>query len=279
METNLNGFLKLNVFPSGRRLFAQRQVAKVALGLEFTQLVEHLAEAIAHDQRTRTLEKIWAGHNARRGIDVRGVDIRLDQTLNALRDGAMAQAKGAHQSDPVVAQVDGFIAQLFPAGVHAITSLPYLDELATVEVIVARLQGRLAPVVVDLGLERPTRRLAALTEEYRAALEAGDTHDFDTVCAARTRGQTYLLETVALIVGRFYRNDDPVHAARRDVLLRPIVEQNNAIRDYLNARRTIRDIDPETGQLEYDDADSEAGPVQSGPDATVPSIPGAISAA
>lgn len=63
-----------------------------------------------------------------------------------------------------------------------------------------------------------------------------------------------------MILGMFYKSDDTQHQAARRTLLAPIVEQNEAVRAYLRARRQVRDVDPDTGDL--DDAPVDA-PVDS----------------
>jgi hypothetical protein len=55
------------------------------------------------------------------------------------------------------------------------------------------------------------------------------------------------LGALAMILGRHWR-ETPEDALARSTLLRPIVEQNEAIRSYLRSRRPIRDVDPATGE-------------------------------
>jgi hypothetical protein len=58
-----------------------------------------------------------------------------------------------------------------------------------------------------------------------------------------------MLQAVAIILGK-YPSDNDADLAARGKLLAPIFRQNDAIRDYLRARRPIVDINPETGEPE-----------------------------
>lgn len=177
------------------------------------------------------------------------IDALVDRTLTAIRDHAQSQAAGAAPDDPIHATVAFFLKEIFPAGVQEVTVLPFVEELAAVEPILGLLQGKdLTPTVEELGLQRLVKRLAALAVQYRAALEAPapETLAFGKVKAARAEGQERLLQAVALIVGKHYRSTPADVAARAD-LLGPILEQNEAIGASMRARRTVEDVDPETG--------------------------------
>lgn len=165
----------------------------------------------------------------------------------------MAQATGADPGDTIGTTVETFLREIFPVGVQDVTKLTFVDELSAVDAIVAKLKGKLAPQVVELGLGRLTERLAKLAVEYRAAMEAPESEalSYGSVRAARAQGHDYLLQAVALILGRYYRNTKADVAARQS-LLGPILKQNEAIRQYLRARRAVEDVNPETGQVDPD---------------------------
>ncbi len=58
-----------------------------------------------------------------------------------------------------------------------------------------------------------------------------------------------MLQAVAIILGK-YPSDNDADLAARGKLLAPIFRQNDAIRDYLRARRPVVDINPDTGEPE-----------------------------
>lgn len=249
----LKQFITVLELSTGRRLFALLRVLRVALTLGLPQLVQLLEQAIAHDRQTHRLDLRWyATRESRPSTSIVSLDARVDRAIKALRDGAVAQAEGAAAGDPVHQLVAAFLAEVLPVGVYAITSLPYVEQLNALEDIVENLGGSLAPMVAELGLGRQADRLSELLPQYRDAVNgAADGNgavEFTTVRAARQRGQHYLHEVIAMILGLYYRADDPEHQDARAQLLGPIVAQNEAVRTYLRARRSVRDVDPETGE-------------------------------
>jgi hypothetical protein len=254
MDAALGSLLNFYSFSTGRRIFALQQVQKIASDTGFKELDAHITPALKHDAKTREIELQWSRIPvaAPRGqAETQRVDALTDRTLTAIRDTAMAQATSADPDDPIGTTVDTFLQEIFPLGVQDVTKMLYVDELSAVDAIVVKLKGKLAPQVVELGLSRLADRLAKLAVEYRAAMEAPESEalSFGTVRAARAQGQEYLLQAVALILGRYYRNTKADVAARQS-LLSPILKQNDAIRQYLRVRRAVEDVNPETGQVD-----------------------------
>jgi hypothetical protein len=219
---------------------------------------------LQHEDGVRVLDWQWEASKQQETYDpIKELDGLLDQTVTAVRDGALSQAKGARPDDDIVAEVNDFLGQVFPAGVQAITHVPYVEELDKVETMLVMLRGELASTVVDFGLSRQVERLAELVIEYRAALESRpERMRFDVVREARATGQNYLLAIVAMIVSKYWNDRDPEHMSARAALLAPIMEQHEAVRAYVSARRAVRDIDPDTGAVlgepELDQADEVA---------------------
>jgi hypothetical protein len=247
----LTEWIRTYALSSGRRIFALTKSRSAAELLGQPTLVQHIDEALVHDHQTRDLDMRWTGQRV--GIlsapIVAPLDARVDHVIAAVRDVAEAQAKGAAPNAPIHKVVKEFLAAALPAGVYAVTSLPHVEQVAAVERIVAALQGPLASKVTELNLQRQVDVLSELLPEYRTAVQNAATGrlEFASVREARTRGQRYLVEIIARILGTFYRSDDPAHAAARKALLGPIAEQTEAVRAILRARRTPRDVDPVTG--------------------------------
>lgn len=257
MAVDLASLFNLYQLSTGRRIFAMQQVHKIAKKRKLSDLEAHVVAAIKHDRQTRKLDAQWQtqGSRPKSQGDASRVDPLVDRTLTALRDGAAAQAEGAAPDDEIIAKVDAFLTELFPLGVAAVTQLSYVDELSAVDEIVAKLKGDLAPLVKELGLTRQATRLTKLAIDYRAALEAPapPALDFGSVRAARAEGQSLMLQTVAMIVGMFPKNS-PEHVQGRTELLTPILKQNEAVGQYLRSRRTVEDVNPETGEVETEAA-------------------------
>jgi hypothetical protein len=256
MDSSLATLLPLYAFSTGRRLFAFRQLLALTQSptYAFPTLETHLTAALAHDNVTRDLERRYATTPAPspNGIsEAKRVDILVDRTLSAIRDAAVAQATGADEGDPIIATSEKFVRTIFPRGVNDMTSLAFIDELAAVEGIVKAFQGELAPIVVELGLTRLAERLTKLAVEYHTVLNAPDPEvvRFGDLRAARAQGQHYLLQSVAQIVGKHWR-DTAEDVTSRAALMAPILKQNEAIRQSLRAHRAPEEIDPITGEVD-----------------------------
>ncbi|MBK9261892.1 MAG: hypothetical protein IPM54_19070 [Polyangiaceae bacterium] len=169
--------------------------------------------------------------------------------MDFIRDHVVAQAAGAPESDPIHTAVAAFLKKVFPIGVHAITTLPYVEELEAVGAIVRSFADELAPAVQELSLQRHATRLANLAADYRKALEAPPPSllDWGRIRAARAEGQGLLLETVAIILGKRHGRSADATAARLQ-WLGPILQQNAAIGASFKGRRTPTDVNPDTGE-------------------------------
>jgi hypothetical protein len=78
---------------------------------------------------------------------------------------------------------------------------------------------------------------------------------FEEVRKARARGQDYMLSAAALILGKYYESTPEAGRARGE-LMASIMEQHEIVHAYLRARRKVRDIDPDTGEI-TDEVDLE----------------------
>ncbi len=270
MDISLGSLIHLHVFPTGRRLWAMHQLKERAAERGLSDLAAHADRAVEHDRWTRDLDARWAARQLQQGQGedpAQRVDVLVDRTLLALRDAAECQAAVARPGDGTAEKVKVFLRELFPMGVAAVASMTYGEELAAVESIVGKLRGGLAPLVAELGVGRHAERLAELVGEYRGALAGprGEPLDFGQVRAARARGQELLLQAVAMILGRCPLST-PEHLALRTALLGPVLEQNEAIRQYFRARRMVEDVDPDTGEV-------DAGAPPSLPATALPPLP------
>ena len=251
MNSELESLFKIHIFTTGRFLFAMRQTQKLATQHGFTELAQHCEASIAHGVATIALERRWDDDSKKSDSNpaAQKIDVLVDRVLGAIRDGAEAQAQGAPEGDPIHEQVKTFVKRVFPSGVHAVTSLAYVEELAVVEAIVGLLKGELASTVGELGLTTLASRLATLAVQYSDALEAPPPSliSWGHVRAARAESQGLLVEALSLLVGKYHKRT-PEGVAERGEMLAPIMKQNEAIAAFLRARRAVADVDPETGE-------------------------------
>src|SRR5262245_43692903 len=241
MDASLSSLFNLYTFSTDRRLFALHHVHKLAKDMGFPELETHAAMAIKHDKKTLELDRQWSATSStalkptttkitKKQTEAQRIDALVDRTLTSIRDAAVAQADGADPDDDIADKVQAFLKDIFPAGLQAVTTLPFVDEVSSGDNIVAKHKGKHAAAVTSLGLARRAHRLAKLAVEYRAAQEAPAPPelDFGTVRAARAHGEDHLLQAVAQIVGKYYGTSEE-HASARSTLLAPILKQNEAI--------------------------------------------------
>ena len=127
-------------------------------------------------------------------------------------------------------------------------------------------------MVKDLGLGRLVKRLAELAVVYRASqlVQPEGALAFNNVRVARIKGQDLLLEAIAIVLGKHHSSSPDDVAARND-LLGPILDQNDAIGAALKGRRSVVDVNPDTGAT---DPSMPAPPEAPG----APTAPGAVGA-
>lgn len=177
------------------------------------------------------------------------IDVKLDRAIVKLRDALQAHAGSGDIDEPEPALARKMLDACFPRGVQALTQTTHVEEFSLVDALLGEIKKHHAESVKQLGLGAFVQRVGKLNEEYRAAQHASPPAavDFSQVRAARQRGQEFLLEVVAMIMGRFLL-PTTAHVAARQALLGPLLRQNEAIRAYLRSRRAMPDVDPETGE-------------------------------
>jgi hypothetical protein len=268
MEPTLQGLIQLSVTTPGRRIVALRKMRDVARDMGLSALVERIDEAIESDLEERQIETLWLAIRNRtrvHGAEMPGLDSLADRLVKAIHDNAASQVLGAEAA--FAARVARFIEAILPAGVYAITSLPYAEQAAALEVMVRKLTGELAADVEDFGLTRLVERLVTVSLQYRKALHVERPIRFADVQEARRRGMGNVLEIAAMVLGKFCRLDVPAHDEARRKLLGPMVEQHEAICAYRRGRRALQDIDPDTGEPDLEGIDDTPAAELSAPDA------------
>jgi hypothetical protein len=252
--------IQLSVTTPGRRIVALRKVREVARDMGLSALVERIDAAIEYDLEAREIETLWLAIRTRTRVhaaEMPELDALADRLVAAIHDNASSQALGAEAA--FAARVDRFIEAIFPAGVYAITSLPYAEQAAALEVMVRELTGAFVSDVDDFGLTRLVERLASVSVQYRNSLHVQRPIQFADVQETRHRGMGNMLEIAAMVLGKFHRIDVPAHEEARRKLLGPMVEQHEAACAYRRGRRALHDIDPDTGEADAEGVDD--GPV------------------
>jgi hypothetical protein len=251
MQGDFTELINLYLFPTGRRIHAQRQVLEIAAEREITMLVRQLEANIAADCATRELELQWAGHDSRKHAPGEpAVDADLDRALSALSETTNAKLVAFGLKSDVGQAALRLRQRVFPMGVQAITALTYVEEHETVSTILGLLGpgGELADQVKTLRVEDLVEQIGEVNQRYGKLLSTGNVRDvtYDKIRKAQAEGQRNLLRVVAWILGHYQDDDRDLEA--RLTLLGPIVREQEAIRVHRRNRRRPTDVDPETGE-------------------------------
>lgn len=228
-------------------LYNQIQPEVDARGL--ARVSAYIERARAHDVACAESEALWYSQisRGRYAADMADLDPLADRLLFGVQNVALGHQSGLSAGHSLAARIDRFLAELFPAGVAAITRLPYVEQAVALERCVDRLHGPLAPMVTEMAIQSLVDRLAEITVAYRASVDAGHGRvPFTNVRAARERGHLFLLEIVAMIVSEYHDADDPDQVAARAELLAPVAEQLAIARAQNRALRGDSDTVPGT---------------------------------
>ncbi|MCG8425301.1 MAG: hypothetical protein MJE77_46065 [Proteobacteria bacterium] len=263
----LRRFISVLLLSSGQRFLIYSRMRPRAEALNHAILVQHIARGSQHERATRKLENQWSAKNKRSTyVDaVAKIDQLVDNLLSGIRDIISGHRKGLPAHHDTVRQADAFLTEIFPFGVYAITSLPYVDEVMAVEVLVDKMQGELAPLVEHFGLQSKLAQLAELVAEYRRLVDLGrEDVEFTQVRKSRNRGQQILREVVAIVLGTYFDSQDDDHVAAREHLLEPLIEELDAQHSRLRVQRRTKNGEPDgdteiEAEIELDD-DTEIEP-------------------
>lgn len=250
---NLQTLIPLLNLTSGRRISVLNQMHTMALNMNQPVLVERIERSIAHDTQTRAYDNQWA-EPTRRSLytpEVSAIDRHVDIGVTAVRDLTEVQVRGLPENHPLAVEARAMLRDILPAGVAAVTRLPYIEQVAACEVIVASLQNQWAGAVSRLGLAPRLAFLAAHTQTYRQLIDQHRNLTFATVQAYRQQGQQNLREVVVLVLATYLDSSDPAQVAARERLLAPLVVQMADVRARIRTRRN--------GEQEPDGLEDVAG--------------------
>lgn len=243
----------------GQRISAYNQMRPIAERQDFFLAVRQVDKAKAHDIGLGALEARWAAQQAG-GLyppELQVTDGLSDNTLTGVREVAMGHIRGLPPGARLRTRVEEFLENIFPGGVGATTSLPYVDQVAAMEIIVAKLQGEHKDMVEELGLHNKVRYLAELTIAYRRLVDAGvQPVSFAEVRATRDRGHELELELIAIIMGTYHDSENPDHVRKREELLAPLRKQIDITHAQIRTRRYGRM--PDSPELPEEDIEDQA---------------------
>lgn len=222
-------------------------------------IVKHMPEDVAqapgvgarltavHDTAQALSDVRKAYDRSRSASQARGkavaLDNAIDRIIGAVAHTAQANLNAMPEDDPVHVASAKLLRLILPLGASAVTTLPFEDELNAVQGMLADLDGQ--PGLAEAaGVSHLIERLRTLTPAFEAELNKTKTIvEFKQVEAAQARMQTALMLLVAQLIATW--GDDPPALSRA---FAPIDFQCSRVRALRSSRRTVRDVDPESGE-------------------------------
>ncbi|HWN68060.1 MAG TPA: DUF6261 family protein [Haliangium sp.] len=236
-------------FPVGRRVFVQREVERRARDRGITTVADKAAQGLAHD--TALLGKrirLRASFDRLYGDDAVQLDNQVDHCVTGF-DGYLESQERMFLGESRSQAAAQLRRALLPEGPGAVIRLPYAQQHAEVDALLARLEEPdLTAYLAELEDVMPrVARLQIVNQRYGEVLNSYQVQpSADELKAGDVIGQELLAETLVLIQAHFITNA-PQDQEGRAYLLEPILRQNDAIRASRRRRRPPRDIDPDTG--------------------------------
>lgn len=260
-------------FPPGRRIFAAGEIERRATARNLPAIAAHCTRVIAHDREIlRIFLRRDAGGGGQYGSDAPAIDNLVDHALVGFHAHLDAQSR-MFLGEPRGTSAATVRQALFPNGPGAITQLPYAQQHAQTDAMLAHLEEPSLVEHVNALSDLPPliERIRTLNAQYGQALHAyGRIPSPDELRALRARGQELMAEVVAMILAHFATLDPPDPEGRAHMLA-PVVHQNEAIRSSRRRRRRPQDIDPDTGEeLPTEPGDEDPGD----PSGELPGEPG-----
>lgn len=250
MVIRVSELSNLYKFPLGRCVFALRSVEKRAQGVGQRDVALLAGRHAGGAQEAMELVmRFQAGYDSLYPPETTAVDNIVDRCLTGVAGYLDVQIR-VYPDEPRGEAAERVLRALFPAGVAAVSRLPFAEEHEQVNTLLERATAedlaedvRTLPELVGL-LERLDERNREYGELLRQAQLAPTRED---VRQAQQRCQDRLAETLSLIIG-LYALHSPERTDERDHLLEPIMRQNEALRLLRRRRRVPVDVDPQTGE-------------------------------
>jgi hypothetical protein len=261
MEVGVLDLLSLRLLPTGRRRYSAKRTKELANPEKEAELIALCDEVLAHDEQTAELIAARATERASTGSKPKApsiavkLDNQIDRTLSAI-DSKVAQEVEAFEPESAeVAELERLRTYLFPGGVGTITKSAHVVAVGLVSDVLKRAAEKKSALDAA-GAGKLVTRLQDLHTRFEAAVGAEKNKGIsaDTVRSATAEGNRLLRDVVVHILNLTRKVNVPQVLARRQVLLGPILEQNEVMFRYNRQNRKATDVDPATGaEVEADD--------------------------
>ncbi|HRI50557.1 MAG TPA: hypothetical protein PLW65_10280 [Pseudomonadota bacterium] len=225
--------------------------AQIVLARTLVAAAPRRLPALAQRSRQR-LEKLAASGQAAQGArqralgtspeDTRALDGQADRVVSALRQRLEAYALLPDEDFPRAERARELGALLFPEGLGFL-NLPYIEQLAAMELLVARInEEKLAADLDALCGPEFLASLRAVLPRYRAMVQGGlQRPDNAANLQEHRRKLSAAIVDYATKIAALYDDEDPESLDRIRLALRPI----DALRAQLTRRPSAGDATPD----------------------------------
>ncbi len=250
MSELINPLFATYVFPTGRRMFAMREVERRARTRGLETVADHAKVSLAHDRDLLRIEGQYAPtHGFKYGPDARARDLVVDRILAALDGYLDSQVRIFGREHERGAAAATLRQRFFPQGMNSVIRLSFVEEHNYVNELVASIDEPEVSAALDAlpELNAMLDELRTANTSYGAALSAEDTRPTSAeVREGQAHGQRLLAEVISMIVAHVaVQADDDVELLEQ--LLEPIYVQQGEIAASHRRRRRPGDVDPDTG--------------------------------
>ncbi len=253
MAQSVSSYCTLYRFTPGRRAWMLRMIAERARRLGFDEVAARCEALLAEERALASDMQAWTVARAR--VAARKSSQRLGE-LDQARDRVGAGFSKYLKAQAFFAGSGGetgklgeaaqrLLDGLFPDGVAAVIRSAYVDETATLGALVDRLRGPLWSDVQatksEVWVDALEAANAAFDEEYDR-LTGTAAGDWATLRTRDAEAQEAFVALVAAVIGAAYGTP------HLEALLEPVEIQQAALKKLYQRRRSVPDVDPETGE-------------------------------
>lgn len=247
MALTLDSLFTLYRYTPGRRAWMLARIRAIADAAGLQSLAARCDQLTPDETRIAADLRTWT--EVRAGL----ASARVSQALVALdqrRDGLLGDFHAALQAQArLVDRPRGqaavrLLGRLFPEGSRALITLPYPDQTAALDALLAVARGELAGDVEVAAATDWIESLESAHADFAAAYDGLSERrqvDFKAVRAADTAAQERFLVLVCHLV------DTASGTPHLAALLDPIDVQQKALKALYQRRRSVPDVDPDTG--------------------------------
>ena len=251
INPSLKHWLKVIGIPSGRKLIALRRVLKLALARGLTDFAATVQAAIEIEEENRRKRKKAGKIVPRAQLKTTGME--LTEVLSGIQEICFYYRK-IFRDKPKGKMAAEILNDVFQGGVIGITRQSYEEKSEDIRAAIKLFDNEYLEHVQTIPLYDLVEELKTYYSSFVEQLDKTGQNKItgDELRKAKLESENAYLGVIARILGLFPYNT-PEDIKTRIELLNPIHEQIQAVKAYRKQRRKVRDLDPQTGEVVFED--------------------------